>query len=226
MNTMHDDTSSSLTEADKKTLTHLNRASADESGDTPQKMVVQKPPDDMLKNNKRGDTDFEMCGWCKYCGSGVETVEYDCFIQGMCSLIPLEVRDEYDWLNVRKFIEYDDDTVIGMTKANFKELLKRFKRQAGQDSTSRKTFKRNLKLLKKMLRKGQVEANPVQGDYSVVLWASPCVIKQCLGNPEFQSDVFARYDAMFELLDEKAERRDIEVKRLHVLRGEKKFKLL
>lgn len=194
-------------------------------GKLPEKMIIPKPPEDLLKNNKRGDTTFDMCGWCKYCGSGVETVEYECFIQGTCSLIPLEIKEEYDWLNVRKFIEYDDELISQMTKSDFKELLKRYTRQASQDLTSRKTFKRNFKLLKRMIRKKLVEAHPVQGDYSTVLWSSPCVIKLCLGDPAFQADVFARYEAMFELLDEKSRRRESEITRLKVLRGDKKFSI-
>jgi len=36
-------------------------------------------------NRKKGDTDFEQCGWCSYSGSG--SYKYNCMIEGNCNLL-------------------------------------------------------------------------------------------------------------------------------------------
>lgn len=198
----------------------LNELAKDEPKPEPKmKMIVQKPDEDMLANNKAGDTTFEMCGWCKHAGSGM-TIG-DCFIHGACGLIPWEILDDYDWLNVRKHIEYDDDMVKKMTRGGFKELLKRFKRQASQDKLSLGKFKRNYRVLTKIHKKKSCHDDPPPEDFDHVSWGITCIIMSCLGNNVFREMLFTRYEAMFILMKEKSRLRDAEMKRLSKLRGKK-----
>jgi hypothetical protein len=45
-------------------------------------------------NRKKGDTNFEMCGWCRHRGCG--SYRYDCMISGDCSLLK-NYKNETVW---------------------------------------------------------------------------------------------------------------------------------
>jgi hypothetical protein len=97
---------------------------------------MSTPPKEILLTRKRGDTDYEMCGWCKHRGCG--TYQYDCMLEnGKCDLLPNYHRNNgnYNWDTkclVKNMSVADLKYIIKMKNCEIKEDENRIERRKKQ----------------------------------------------------------------------------------------------
>lgn len=88
-------------------------------------------------NRKRGDTTFEVCGWCKYQGTG--SYRYNTMLSGNCNLLK-SYQDDVIWNTKCK--------VKGLGKKDIESLIRNKEYEIRNSESSIKSRKAEIKVLK------------------------------------------------------------------------------
>jgi len=90
-------------------------------------------------NRSVGDTDFDICGWCKHRNTG--SFRYDCMVSGNCSLMK-DYANDTKWNTKCK--------IKNLSKEDFDALIRSKKYKIEENERSIKYRKKEMKELKKL----------------------------------------------------------------------------
>lgn len=93
-------------------------------------------------NRKKGDTDFELCGWCQHRGCG--SYRYDCMISGSCSLLK-NWKDETQWNTPCQ--------IKGLGKLDLLDLVSSKENEINEAKRAIETAEREIGVLNKLVKK-------------------------------------------------------------------------
>lgn len=134
-------------------------------------------------NRNPGDTDFEICGWCRYAGTG--RCRHGCNLEASCNLLPDDRTGTYGYKTYysKEVIRYNDENVSLSGKSDIQDIIQGYNHDINKEYRARiKGLKEEIKILKG----GKKFRNVIRHSLRIkkeapekVYWDTSCIFRYC-----------------------------------------------